>query len=524
MPDYMYMLESRLSAEQRAAMLRVQKLAAETGLNVYLTGGAVRDLISGMPISDLDFTVEGNPARLAQELEKSGARIVSEEEKQRHIEMLFAGDVDGSLAAARDDVYTRPGTRPEIRWATIMEDLHRRDFSLNAIAISLNPASRGLLLDPTNGLADLENREVRGLSIHTFSNQPVRLLRAVRYAARMEFKLESRTAEWFALAVERQLVDAIPPVDIGQELRQAAREDKPGAVLKAWEAQGLIGTIHPQLERRHPDYERLARILRARDELAVSGVRARVSAPVTFAVLRKLTPRERAATLARLEYRTAEINAVLQIEEEAQKIVKMLTGRKTASADAAFAYLEKTPPDVLVYAMAEASNPKAMNKIRNYLSKWRPLSQALPGVANELELLGMARGPKFDKVVADFFQLQLLGRARAPEDRVKILRKLSGIKEPKKPEEKKPDEKLKKKLMGKKGSAPPAAVAETSKPGKARGAQAAPASAAAPAARPSEEKGKKPAAPHAAEKTAPSHSARPTKSTAQSGTKSRAKR
>src|ERR1700688_739410 len=64
MPDYMYMLESRLSAEQRAAMLRVQKLAAETGLNVYLTGGAVRDLISGMPISDLDFTVEGNPARL----------------------------------------------------------------------------------------------------------------------------------------------------------------------------------------------------------------------------------------------------------------------------------------------------------------------------------------------------------------------------------------------------------------------------------------------------------------------------
>ena len=255
MPDYMYMLESRLSAEQRAAMLRVQKLAAETSLNVYLTGGAVRDLISGMPIADLDFTVEGNPARLAQELEKEGARIVSQDEKQRHIEMQFSGDVDGSLAAARDDVYARPGTRPEVRWATIMEDLHRRDFSLNAIAISLNPASRGLLLDPTNGLADLENREVRGLSIHTFSNQPVRLLRAVRYAARMEFKLESRTAEWFALAVERQLVDSIPPTDIGHELRQAAREDKPAAVLKAWEAQGLLGTIHPQLERRHPDYE-----------------------------------------------------------------------------------------------------------------------------------------------------------------------------------------------------------------------------------------------------------------------------
>ena len=162
MPDYMYMLESRLSAEQRAAMMRVQQLAAEAGMNVYLTGGAVRDLISGMPIRDLDFTVEGNPTRLARELEKSGARTIHEDEKLRHLEMVFPGEVEGSISAARDDVYARPGTRPEIRWATIMEDLHRRDFSLNAIAISLNTASRGLLLDPTNGLADLENREIRG--------------------------------------------------------------------------------------------------------------------------------------------------------------------------------------------------------------------------------------------------------------------------------------------------------------------------------------------------------------------------
>ena len=202
MPDYMYMLESRLSAEQRAVLLRMQELAAEASTNVYLTGGAVRDLISGMPIRDLDFTVEGNPSRFARELEKGGARMVHEDEKLRHVEMIFSGDVDGSISAAREEIYPRPG-RPEMRWSTIMEDLRRRDFSINAIAISLNAASRGLLLDPTNGLADLENREVRALSIHSFTNQPVRLLRAIRYAARMEFKLESRTEEWFKLALER---------------------------------------------------------------------------------------------------------------------------------------------------------------------------------------------------------------------------------------------------------------------------------------------------------------------------------
>src|ERR1700688_500533 len=211
MPDYMFLLESRLSPEQRAAMMRVQELSAAMGFNVYLTGGTVRDLVTGASLRDLDFSVEGNPSKIARELEKGGAKILSEDEKLRQIEILFVGDCDGSISGARDDHYARPGTRPEIRWSTIMEDLRRRDFSLNAIAISLNPASRGLLLDPTNAVADLENREVRALSIHSFTNQPVRLLRALRYCARMEFHLEARTTEWFALAMERNLVENILP-------------------------------------------------------------------------------------------------------------------------------------------------------------------------------------------------------------------------------------------------------------------------------------------------------------------------
>src|SRR5487761_44664 len=240
MPDYMYMLESRLSAEQRAVLVRMQELAVETTTNVYLTGGAVRDLISGMSIRDLDFTVEGNPSRFARELEKGGARVLEEDEKLRHIQMIFAGDVDGSIEAAREEVYARPGVRPETRWSTIMEDLRRRDFSLNAIALSLNAASRGLLLDPTNGLADLEGREVRALSIHSFTNQPVRLLRAIRYGARMDFKLESRTEDWFKLALERKLHETIAPGEAGAELRQLGREDKPVQILKGWESRGLL--------------------------------------------------------------------------------------------------------------------------------------------------------------------------------------------------------------------------------------------------------------------------------------------
>ena len=117
------------------------------------------------------------------------------------------------------------------------------------------------------------------------------------------------------------------------------------------------------------------------------------------------------------------------VEPEALKIVKLLTGPKTAAARDAYAFLEKAPLDLLAYILAESNNGKAVGKIKTYFSKWKPIRQALPGVAAELEVLGMERGPKFDKVVEDFFQLQLLGRARKPEDHAKILRKLAGIKE-----------------------------------------------------------------------------------------------
>ncbi len=463
MPDYMYFLESRLSAEQRAALLRVQELATAVAANLYLVGGAVRDLISGMPIRDLDFTIEGNPSRLARELEKGGARVLSEDERLRHVELIFSGDVDGSIAAARDDVYPRPGAKPEIRWSTIMEDLRRRDFSLNAIAISLNPASRGLLLDPTNGLADLEKREVRALSIHSFTNQPVRLLRVLRYGARMGFKMEPRTAEWFALALERGLHETIPGEDIGREVRQLAREEKPIAILKAWEAHGLVAGMHPQLARRHPHYDALQRLVRVRDDMVGAGYRPRLFAPVTHALLGRLKSREQSVTLGRMEFRSGEVDAVLHLVNEAQKVVKMLSSRKTTAPRDAFDYLEKVPLDFLAHILAEVSNAKAVGKIRNFLYKWKPLRLALPSVAAELEALGMPRGPKFDKVLEEFFQHQLLGKGRKPEERIKLLRRLSGIKEP--PKKKAKEEKKK----------PAAKAAEKSRKKKPGSAEAGPA-------------------------------------------------
>jgi tRNA nucleotidyltransferase/poly(A) polymerase len=435
MPDYMYLLESRLSPEQRAALERVQELSRSQEINIYLTGGAIRDLISGQPIRDLDFTVEGNPVRIVRELEKGGAKVVWESEKLRHFELIFAGDADGSISAARDDVYEKPGAKPDYRFGGIMDDLRRRDLSFNAIAISLNAQSRGLLLDPTNGLADLERQEVRALSIHAFTNQPVRLMRILRYCARMGAKMESRTQEWFELAMERKLYENLEGPEVGHEVRALAREENPAATLKLWEQRGLLGAIHPKLQKRRPDYDSLNKLTRVRSNYLAINIRPRMHHAVTSYLLGKLKSREAAAAMRSLEFRSAEVDAIANLVPEAQKVVKVLKGRKTKSARDAYYYLSSLPPEMLVFIEVELPAPQALSKIRAYIQKWRPIRLALP--FGELDALGVPRGPKFDKIIEQLFDMQLRGKARTPEDRTKALRNLAGIKdELKKKEEK----------------------------------------------------------------------------------------
>src|SRR5438445_3639836 len=315
MPDYMFLLESRLSPEQRAVMLRVQELSAALGFNVYLTGGTVRDLVTGASLRDLDFTVEGNPSKIAK-----------------------------------------------------------------------------------------------------------------------------RTKEWFDLAIERNLQETIAPEDAGDELRAVAREERPAVVLKAWEEHDLLEAVNPVLAKKHPSYDAIGRLMKVREDLFTAGFRPRLAAPMLLAVLGKLKDREMGNVLSKAGFRSAESEAALGFEQEALDAQKELVGRKMNAPVDAFRFLEKMPLDQIAYLMAESNKSAALSKIRAFLNKWRPIRIALPVVTTELEALGMPRGAKFDQVVEQVFAMQLTGRGKTKEEREKILRKLSGIKEPpkKKEKEKKP--------------------------------------------------------------------------------------
>src|ERR1700745_1292780 len=208
MADYIYMMESRLSPAQLQVVGQVQDIARAHEMNVYLTGGAVRDIISGFAIRDLDFTVQGNVHKLRKDLEKVGAIIQGEDEDLRILYVLFPNHVRTEIASARSESYSKPG-KPEVSFETINEDLRRRDFTVNAMALSLNPGSRGLLMDPFNGAADIEAKLVRGLHTYAFVEDPSRLIRASRFAARFHWPLEERTQQRFDSARENNYIEYI---------------------------------------------------------------------------------------------------------------------------------------------------------------------------------------------------------------------------------------------------------------------------------------------------------------------------
>src|SRR5438045_9369052 len=150
MADYIYTLEIRLTPDQQRGVTLVQDAARAAGMNVYLTGGAVRDIISGFPIRDLDFTVQGNPLKLQKDFERAGAVIGGADDDFKTLYLTLPGGVRAEVSSARIERYEKTGKPPAISPATIIEDLRRRDFTVNAMAISLNPGSRGLLMGPFN--------------------------------------------------------------------------------------------------------------------------------------------------------------------------------------------------------------------------------------------------------------------------------------------------------------------------------------------------------------------------------------
>src|ERR1700691_6385941 len=288
MADYIYTMEIRLTPDQLKGVSLIQEVARAAGMNLYLTGGAIRDIISGFTIRDLDFTVQGNPLKLQKELEKAGAHVAALEEESRTIFLSLPGNARAEISMARTERFEKTGKAPIVSPATIHEDLRRRDFTVNAMALSLNEGSRGLLMDPFNGVADIEAKVIRVLHNYAFLEDPSRMIRATRFTTRFHWPLEERTQARFESGKENNYIEYIRSSSIGYEIEQLAYEDDALGVLKAYEKEGWLKVLNPHWSTAKVDTAGLGALMKTRQQMNELGYTPEVAPAVLYFLTERL--------------------------------------------------------------------------------------------------------------------------------------------------------------------------------------------------------------------------------------------
>jgi tRNA nucleotidyltransferase/poly(A) polymerase len=379
MSDYIYMLESHLSPDQNRVVAEVQAITAQARVNLFLTGGAMRDMLAGFHIRDLDFVVEGHALKVAKAVcDAAGARITSVEENRKYAELVFPGNVTAQIAMSRLEKYARTGAKPQVSPATIQEDLRGRDFTCNAIALSLNKASRGLLLDPMNGLADIERRELRAVSSYGFYDDPSRLLRMIRLQVRLGFAIEERTRMQVANAREAGVENSISARTLGEELRRLAAEDSPAEILKAIEEAGLLTLFSPALtgpKFNLPGMAKLEKICRM-----VPGEerwRAARFGPFLCSLAEKLAPKERQAFAKAVDLSAAEVELWQKLEARSKKLETALGSARIRKASQVYHLVAAAEPDVVLFLLCHSALKPVQERLRSYFQKHLPAVQEI---------------------------------------------------------------------------------------------------------------------------------------------------
>ena len=443
MPDYNFLMDSRLKPSQSRVVSQMGRLAATQGLNLYLAGGAVRDLTLGLePSRGLEFVVEGNVQKLTRPLSTGikekprPAGAVAEEPidlkvenidldtAHNRAEVMFEGGVPGEIAGARNETYTAQGKPPAIAPGSIFDDLRRRDFSVNAMAVSLHPFSRGLLLDPTNGAADLERKELRALHSRSFFDDPSRIYRLIRLTIRLDFKPDEKTTRWLEAALAERTWQDLHENQQGRELRAILEEEQCGRVLKALRDRELLGGLDRKLATARIEFDRFERV---RNAVRTAGDSSALFANF-LALTEKLPGGERVRLAKKVLDDAKMVKKVLGLEQEAAKLAKLLGGAKASKPSQVYAILSAAEAPLPVLLLASYPQPAVQNRVKAFFTKFPEVRAAAPRA--ELEAMGMPPGPKFDQVLEQVFLEQLDGKLKTPPQITKALRTYSGIKEP----------------------------------------------------------------------------------------------
>ena len=382
----------------------LRRCAADQAMLLYLVGGPVRDVLMDLPVHDLDFVLEGDAVALAREVAAElGGDVVSHHAFGTASVILGPDRID--IVTARRETYPYPGALPQVYPGTIEDDLARRDFSINAMAVRLGAEHEGLL-DPHGGMADLKAGVVQALHPGSFVDDPTRIFRAVRYEQRLGFLIEPETLHQMDEAVGSGGIRNLSPDRVRHEIEHILEENNPGPALLRLAELGVLSQIAPGLSSL-PAVERLMAMQgRATPMMYLAALACPLAPAQAEILIGRLNMPNSWARVARDTVMLREIEGELASPGIPNSRVAHLLLGKSEDAIRAVALVSHSPVIALL--------------LEEFLVKLRLLFPKLDG--NDMLALGVPPGPCVGRMLRELTDAKLDGLVNTVEDEIRFVR------------------------------------------------------------------------------------------------------
>lgn len=413
MPDYVYLLENRLSPDQQNALRLLRDAAREAEMILFLTGDAVRDLTSGHAVRDLEVAVHGNALKLKPIVEKIGGKVWGEDAASQALYLCFPGTVRVDVVSTHRVEYKKPG-QPTYHFDSIQQDLRRRDFTVNAMAISLNEGSYGLLMDPLNGVADIEARTLRLVSNYGFLEEPALLIRATRYRARLGWEMDQKTQTRYENARGEEVIQYLSAEERSRELEQIGHEADGLKILSAYEADGWMKVLCPQWTVAKADEAKLKALHDLVVDLLVQGVHADTSAAQMQLLTAKMAPKDLAG-LKKSMLRPGFVEEWNSLDALAAGYQKVLLAKENQVPSAAFKLFTSYDPEAVLWLGFTSKDKAVQERYHNFLKVWPEAKQRIPHALMQ-EMRIRPELPNYSEIVHSIFLELIDGKLATPEE------------------------------------------------------------------------------------------------------------
>ncbi len=415
------LMVERLPARIFEFLKKAGEVAETMGFQAYGVGGFVRDLLLRRENFDIDIVVEGDGLAFSERLATHTNGISRKHRKFKTASLTLPDGFHVDIASARLEYYDRPAALPTVTHSSIKLDLFRRDFTINTLAVRLNPESFGQLLDFFGAQEDLREKRIRVLNNLSFVEDPTRILRAIRFEQRFGFRLGKHTLNLMKHAIQNKFLDLLSGKRLMTEFSLILEEEDPVAVLKRMDELGVLQAIHPNLS----IHERMLNLLRSvRETLAwydLLFLRPKADKWVVYLlaltdythprVLKEVLERFKIPSKTRQKWLDERREGMIRLGQLKKKL-------KTGDCPPRCVYekLSSLHPNTLLFMLAKADTQAVKREISAYVTEYRRIKVALKG--RDLKNLGIPQGPIYQKIFQNLLMLRLDGRVKNKREEI----------------------------------------------------------------------------------------------------------